>query len=101
MQANEEVILAFYRALNEATSLVPNNEKLISMLVLVGRGGYGMLWGDTGLAELTVVVYSYWSSVLSNHWYSAILSSIRKISTKQLESNELETCIYITYIRTK
>ena len=29
MQVTEEVILAFYRALNEATSSVPNNEKLI------------------------------------------------------------------------
>ena len=29
MQASEEVILAFYRALNEATSSVSNNEKFI------------------------------------------------------------------------
>ena len=88
MPASEEVTQAFYRALNEATSSVPNNEKLIilgdSMLLLVGSGGYGMLWDDTVLAELTVVVCGYWSSFLSNHWYSAILSSIRRISTKQL-----------------
>ena len=82
MQASEEVILAFYRALNEATSSVANNEKLIILgdfNPCVGRG-WGT-WDALGRHEIGRINSD---GLRLLEFFSEQALILRRISTKQL-----------------